>query len=153
MLQVSTDGISFPTGSVNYIYGPAHEQDKSSRIIFQVEIEGLKTLAVLDTGGVYLVCTPEIGRELKLDPLSAINLEPEAINIRGFKIHGNLHLLNLTILASDGNSLGLQVTAFVPNADEIWLNLPCFLGWQGCLERLRFAIDPSSDTFYFGPCP
>ena len=70
MLQVSTDGTSFPTGSVNYIYGPAHEQDKSSRIILQVEIEGLKTLAVLDTGGIYLVCSPEIGRALKLDPYS-----------------------------------------------------------------------------------
>jgi hypothetical protein len=30
---------------------------------------------------------------------------------------------------------------------------PLVLGWKGCLERLRFALDPTPEEewFYFGP--
>jgi hypothetical protein len=24
------------------------------------------------------------------------------------------------------------------------------LGWKGCLERIRWAIDPAEEIFYFG---
>ena len=26
---------------------------------------------------------------------------------------------------------------------------PNVLGWKGCLERMRFALDPSDESFYF----
>ena len=29
--------------------------------------------------------------------------------------------------------------------------LPSILGLHSCLERVRFAFDPATDTFYFGP--
>ncbi len=28
---------------------------------------------------------------------------------------------------------------------------PCFIGYAGALDRVRFAIDPSANRFYFGP--
>jgi len=28
---------------------------------------------------------------------------------------------------------------------------PSFLGLTGFLERIKFAADPNTDTFYFGP--
>lgn len=46
-----------------------------------------------------------------------------------------------------GESLTLDVTAFLP--DDRW-NLPNMLGLTGCLERIRFAVDPANDLFYFG---
>ncbi|MBI3732481.1 MAG: hypothetical protein HY259_03370 [Chloroflexi bacterium] len=73
--------------------------------------------------------------------------------IRGIWYSGRLYLLNLTLLAIEGYSLELSATAFVPDSEwaESWGHLPSFLGLPGCLERLRFAVDPSTDTFYFGP--
>jgi hypothetical protein len=29
-------------------------------------------------------------------------------------------------------------------------DLPCFVGMLGCLEAIRFALDPANDLFYFG---
>jgi hypothetical protein len=26
---------------------------------------------------------------------------------------------------------------------------PMVIGWRGCLERMRFALDPGHDTFFF----
>ena len=54
-------------------------------------------------------------------------------------------------MADEGSDLEIETTAFVPVLDEseIW-ELPMFLGMQGCLERVRFAIDPTKERFYFG---
>lgn len=30
-----------------------------------------------------------------------------------------------------------------------WLG-PNVLGWKGCLERLRFAVDPGDESFFVG---
>ncbi|PKO21984.1 MAG: hypothetical protein CVU38_11935 [Chloroflexi bacterium HGW-Chloroflexi-1] len=73
--------------------------------------------------------------------------------IRSVLISGWLHHLRLIFPAVRGNDLLLDATAFVPDAGyaEVWGTLPSFLGMQGCLDRLRFAVDPVTDTFYFGP--
>ncbi|HAX76687.1 MAG TPA: hypothetical protein DCY88_12800 [Cyanobacteria bacterium UBA11372] len=44
----------------------------------------------------------------------------------------------------------VQATVFVPDREELWGNFPYFIGLGGFLERIRFAFDPASDTFYFG---
>ncbi len=70
------------------------------------------------------------------------------------KIRGDLYRLPLKFLAAEGESVELEATAFVPNFDQsIWQNAPTFLGFRDCLDRLRFAIDPSEEKFYFGPHP
>jgi hypothetical protein len=39
----------------------------------------------------------------------------------------------------------------VPSAsEEKWPGLPAVLGLEGCLERIRFALDTSDETLYFG---
>ena len=57
----------------------------------------------------------------------------------------------MTLLATAGESLTFEATAFVPELDhgETW-PLPSYLGWQGCLDRIRFAIDPVDEVVYFG---
>lgn len=52
------DGRPFATGSVGYSYRPATERETVSRLIVQVEIEGVMTEAIVDTGGVFLICPP-----------------------------------------------------------------------------------------------
>jgi len=149
MLLNFQDGRSFAQGACPFLYHPATEWDTTPRIIVTVQIEGIRTQTVVDTGGVYLVCDPEMAALLNLDPTSGLGTTK--LNIRGHKVPGTLHRLSLTLLAEEGQSLELEATAFVPHLQpaEQW-NLPSFMGLTGCLERLRFAVDPATDTFYFG---
>lgn len=81
-------------------------------------------------------------------------LDEDTVNLRGSSVTGRLCRLLLRIQAEEGTSIELEVTTLIPRdtREDQWIEqLPCYLGWQGCLERLRFAIDPNTDTFYFGP--
>ncbi len=150
MLLALSNGETFATGSNNYGYGSVPGSNTSARIILQVEIQGKLTSAILDTGAPYLICSPELARVVEFD-LEAALLRYEML-IRGYKVKGSLHRVNLELLATEGESLPLNVTAFVPDLDEQF-NFPSFLGLLGCLEWIRFAVDPSSQLFYFGPHP
>ena len=149
MLLRFEDDRSFTQGNCTYQYRPAAEQAITPRIIVPIKIEGVETQAILDTGGVYLICDPQIAELLDLDP--AGGLETDRLNFRGTRIGGALFRLSLTLLAQEGQSLELEVTAFVPRLEpyQLW-DLPSFMGLMGCLERLRFAVDPATDTFHFG---
>jgi hypothetical protein len=50
----------------------------------------------------------------------------------------------------DHTDLGDEVTVEATFFLAEHLPDPTVIGWRGCLVRLRFAIDPSADTFYFG---
>jgi hypothetical protein len=47
--------------------------------------------------------------------------------------------------ADEGSPLAVEATWFVADG---WPG-PIVIGWKGCLERMRFALDPSADAFYF----
>jgi hypothetical protein len=144
------DGRLFSQGTCTFLYRPATEQDTTPRIMIGVQIEDFYTEAAVDTGGVYLVCNPETAGFLKLDPDSA--LSTDKVGIRGSSVPGTLHRVFLTLLAQEGQSLKLEATAFVPRLQPyvLW-DLPPIMGFAYCLERLRFAVDPETDAFYFGP--
>lgn len=156
MLLSFTDGeASFATGALRYSYAPVPGRaDITPRIMIEVEIEGEQEPAVLDTGAPYLICSPALAERLWLDPEDA--LEATIIRIQGVPLRGRVHRANFVLQAQEGNGLDFQATAFVPDVDQ---NLPAnflpisFLGLHGCLERVRFAVDPSSETFYFGRHP
>lgn len=65
-------------------------------------------------------------------------------------MRGALHRVPLTILASQGNTITIEATAFVPERAAEGSNFPCVLGIYLCLDRLRFAVDPLHEVFYFG---
>jgi len=93
---------------------------------------------------------PSIARALHLDAGQALGAQ--TILFRDERVRGTLHRLTLTLLAEEGGDLQLDVTAFVPDVSyEGVPELPSILGLHGCLERVRFAFDPVTDTFYFGP--
>jgi hypothetical protein len=60
--------------------------------------------------------------------------------------HGRLHRGLITLLADTGEPLDVPSTVFVT---PDWPG-PNFLGYQGLLQRIRFAVDPESNLFYFG---
>ena len=59
---------------------------------------------------------------------------------------GDLCRSSITLLADEGDSLTVEATVFVC-AD--WPG-PSVIGYNGFLERVRFAVDPTTNLFYFG---
>jgi hypothetical protein len=145
------NGEQFTQGAQPYLYGPIATGENDNRIILEVVIEGFTTQAMLDTGAAFLVCAPSIANRFNLDPTTAI--DRARLFIRGAYVTGALYRLNVTFPAEQGNELTVSATAFVPDPGIPWPGLPSIVGLEGCLERVRFAIDTSDDTFYFGAHP
>lgn len=150
MVLKFSDGRPFATGACSYRDQLPSDHIATPRIIVTVRIDGLQTETAVDTGGVYFVCDPEILNMFNLDPSAGLEVRP--LRIRGVRYRGNLHRLAITLVAEKGESLKLEVAAFIPRLDsgQEWQK-PSFLGLQGCLEFLRFAVDPGNNVFYFGP--
>lgn len=148
MLIFST-GEPFATGAMDYGYHPYSDDDMAARVVLPILVEGNLTNAILDTGAPYLICSPSLARHLTLDPGAA--LSRHEILIRGYRVRGGLHRLSLTLSATYGDSLTFEAISFVPDFSE-QLEFPTFIGLLGCLEWIRFAVDPATNTFYFGAC-
>jgi len=144
------NGEPFAIGMTGYDYRPATSYETTPRLVLEVEIAGILAEAIVDTGGVYLFCNPNIARRLSLAPTEALS-GVQTILFRGIFVHGRLYRLTLTLLADEGEDAIIQTTAFVPEPDEAehWGDMPCILGLYGCLERMRFAVDPYTERFYF----
>lgn len=119
-------------------------------IVIEVSIEHVQSIhAIVDTGAPWCVFNPEI--------LSwSINGHPsylseERLLIRGTIYSGKLLRVMLGLKAVYGANLSVEATVFVPTLapGEAW-NLPNFVGLDGFLHRLRFAVDPTENAFYFG---
>jgi hypothetical protein len=55
--------------------------------------------------------------------------------------------MRLGLVADNGESLSIEATVWVSRE---WTG-GNFLGYGGLLERIRFAVDPANNLFYFGP--
>ena len=143
---IDSSGAAFATGQFPCFMAHAFAGDRITRLFVYVGIETAQTPAVIDTGGAFLVIDPA---DVGVDRATAI--AEERIHIRGFVQRGTLHRVPLTLLATEGEPLTFEATAFVPELEhgETW-PLPSYLGWQGCLDRIRFAVDPADEVVYFG---
>ncbi|MCL1473685.1 retroviral-like aspartic protease family protein [Argonema antarcticum] len=139
---------TFACGATGYEYRPVTQTENTNRIILEVEIQGIPTIAVVDTGAPYVICAPKVALEAGVARASA--LETRTMLIRGMRLDGFIVRLNIRLVAREGENLDVDSTVFVPEVEEYWGDFPSFIGLTGFLERMRFAIDPSTDTFYFG---
>jgi len=140
------DGTIFACSQTSYTdYIGGHPE---SRIYVLVQFDTLpKTFAVLDTATPWCILNEEQAKEL--NP----NYKDEAIDtkcliIRGEKTEGVLIRLPVTICAEQGVDIIIEGTVFVPQDER---DLPNFIGLDGFLSRIKFAINPQSNDFYFGP--
>ncbi|MBO1351228.1 MAG: retroviral-like aspartic protease family protein [Hormoscilla sp. GUM202] len=147
MVLFFDDGKTFATGACPYEYIRATEGD-TNRIFLAVEVAGYPIEAIVDTGAPYVILAPQVARAIGFQPADA--LERLTMLIRGMRLDGSITRFNMTLVAKRGENLDLQATVFVPDAEELWGDFPSFIGLSGFLERIRFAIDPLTDTFYFG---
>ena len=99
---------------------------------------------MVDTAAPWCILEPDLGRaaERSLECLSEI----ATIDSRLGRFRGRLYRGTTTILAEAGEALDVDTTFFLspewPGGN--------FVGYQGFLERFRFAIDPGLSRFYFG---
>ena len=140
----------FATGALTYDDGQP-ESATDARIMIQVQIEGQPVGAMVDTGAPWVVLDPELAEALQIEVSGAVELA--RLQIRGIRYDGHLHRLPVNLLAERGESHRVEATIFVPALPpgEVWGNKPNFIGLLGLLDRIRYAIDPSTNTFYFGP--
>jgi hypothetical protein len=140
------DGADFATGRARFLDEDANALEGTAKIFVKIEPSNLGSpvLAQLDTGSAWSILKPEIAEAMQL-----MNEEGQSktLSTRFGNIDGQLKRTNITILADDGNSMELEATVFVPTE---W-GAGNFLGYGGLLERVRFAVDPQENLFYFGP--
>ena len=98
MTLILPDGQPFATGATAYHYRPATAQETTPRLVLEVAIDGIVTPAMVDTGGLYLVCHPSLATQLHLEPAEAIS-GPRTLLFRGVLVQGRLYRLTLTLLA------------------------------------------------------
>ncbi len=141
MLLNFSDGRPFAIGAATYSYEPP-ENPKAK---LEVLIEGFRTSAVLDTGAPYFICNPEVAAQINLSDA----IGPKTLDTRLGKVQGRLYRGTVSFLAQEGNGIEIDATVFVPDSEQ-WDKFPSFLGLSDCLDRLCFAIDSSTQSFYFG---
>lgn len=149
MLLNFTNGSPFATGAVAYRL--PQEGSDASRITIGLEIEENLTEAIIDTGAPYVICSPDLAKLINLDPNEI--LYAKKLLIRGVWIEGNIYRINISLLPDEGVALLMEVPAFIPSPEQEFTEgfLPrSFLGMLGCLESFTFAVDPVTETFYFG---
>jgi hypothetical protein len=140
------DRSPFATGSSFYRDSEAGAPPQAPRIFVRVRPNPLVTpiRAILDTAAPWCILRPQIGA-LIADELEAVSGSVKLSSRLGV-FEGRLYRGLLTLLAEKGESLDLEVTYFL---SPLWRG-PNFLGYEGALDRIRFAVDPHANLFYFG---
>ena len=120
--------------------------EEEPRIYVKFRPAGLDVLfwALLDTGAHFCLLNSTVAKMLR-DQLTE-SLGTFSVRTAHGPVRGDLYLHPITLVAETGESLNIEATVFVPPE---WQG-PSFLGYAGALDRIRFAIDPRANRFYFG---
>ena len=137
---------SFVTGRTSYYdFDPIGLRQQAAvylKIILPF-IQNISAYALVDTGSPYCVINSALLNAAGIDFAAG---EPVTLSTRVGRIEGTIQRLPIVVAAEEGEQLLIEASVFV---SEHW-SYGNFLGYSGFLERLRFAIDPSSNNFYFG---
>jgi hypothetical protein len=141
-----SDGAPFATSKTKYVDQIAGYP--GTRIWILVRFDELPaSFAVVDTGAPYCVLNKEQANANNPSYRKGAT-ETTKLLVRGELLPGVLIRLPVTLCAETGFDIEVQGTVFVPDEDT---NLPDFIGLEGLLNRIRFAVDPSKYLFLFGP--
>ncbi len=139
----------FALGAAQYWDADPELKELQSRIYVRFRPEGVEPkrsfLALFDTGAHYCILNAGVV-DLIRDQLSE-PLGPMKLQTAHGPVWGQLHRHRIQLVAEAGKDLVVDSTVFIP---PDW-RAPCFLGYTGMLDRLRFAINPQTNRFYFGP--
>lgn len=140
------DGKSFTCGRSKFRDRAPGSKEPTDKVFVQIEfqdIPGTSWLAQLDTGSAYSMLDVEIAQVLGVLDGDGERTE---VHTRCGLIKGCLERIPLVLIAEEGTPLEVEAT-FLVSRD--W-PAQTFLGYTGFLDRLRFALDPPVNHFYFG---
>ncbi len=144
-MLVLTGGLPFAAARVRFEDNLPSGEESTAKIYIKIEPDalGVAVLAQVDTGAAWSVLEREVSEALGL-----LDGDGPVVRLQtrfGPK-DGRLERTLITLLADEGESLEFEATVFV---SRDW---PAgnFVGYNGLLERLRFAVDPADNQFYFG---
>jgi hypothetical protein len=139
------DGTEFAKGRSRFLDYPPGSPERTSKIFVKIQVESFDAVvfAQLDTGAAWSMLDAEVAEILSL--LGGEG-EPVTVSTRLGKVNGRLERTSLAIVADEGESISIDATVVV---SPDW-HAGNFLGYSGLLERVRFALDPSDNSFYFG---
>jgi hypothetical protein len=100
-------------------------------------------LAQVDTAAAYSMLELELAEQLGVLDGDG---EPATVSTRTGTIKGRLERIPVSLVAEEGESLELEATFLVSRE---W-RAKTFLGYTGFLDRIRIALDPPANLFYFG---
>jgi predicted aspartyl protease len=140
------DDMPFTTGRVTFYDQLPGFEEPTPKIYLRIMASPLtqEIVVQLDTGAPWLVLDPEIAAAVGLMGGQG---ESQTLDTRWGRKHGRLERTSIILVADEGDSLEIEATAFVC---QDWHEGRNFLGYTGVLERLKFAIDPTTNSFFFG---
>jgi len=113
--------------------------------------ESLSIRAIVDTGAKWCIIDPVIAEDWEKHFFNIYDPH-EIVKIRGNEFKGIIAHANIALnAASSGNDLVLTARFFIPHLESHQIYaMPNFIGLDGMLNYMRFAIDPSENVIYFG---
>lgn len=142
----------FASGVTTYRDKYPGEEGQARIVVSAIPENWASTPMVLDTGAPWCILHPDIAAGLGIEP-KAEYYSKEKISIRGDLHTGGIIRMRITISADQGSNLVIEAPIFIPilQPGEIW-SKPNFIGMNGFLSWVRFAIDPGNNSFYFAQC-
>jgi hypothetical protein len=139
------DGEPFTSGRSKFFDHHPRFMEPTAKVFVKVELPGYvgPLMAQVDTGAAYSTIETDVARALELFRREG---HLARVSSRLGTISGKLIRHPLTLMADAGRSLDLEVTFFV---SQDWRG-PTVLGYTGCLDHMRIALDSSPNMFYFG---
>ncbi|MEA2693217.1 MAG: hypothetical protein QOJ16_2604 [Acidobacteriota bacterium] len=138
-------GEAFTGGRARFVDFSGKLREPTAKVFVKIRVSDWSdpVLAQLDTGAAWSVLEPEIASVIGVLDGSG---DPERLVTRAGVRRGHLVDVPITFLADEGYSIDIEGRFFV---DPEW-PFGSFLGYTGLLDRIRFALDPPRNDFYFG---
>lgn len=146
-MTLTRKGQEFTTGSARFRDSASSHLEPGSKVFVRFRIAEVdqEFLALLDAGATWSILDWEIAVLAGLRPESGQRIRYSG---RWGTIEGSVITSTLFLPADEGEPLEIEANVFVSTD---W-NAGNFIGYRGILERIRFALDPGENRFYFGPC-
>lgn len=125
--------------------------EQFNQIVIRVTVAGkVEIRAIVDSGATWCILDPVTFVANNLEEQAEYLFDIVGWQIRGHRYTGRLFKLDVRLEAEAGTSLDVQATVFVPTLQpgERW-HVPNFIGLDGFLLNIRFAVDPAENAFYF----
>jgi hypothetical protein len=141
-------GEPFTVGRARFLDRILDSREPTAKVFVKIKFPSLEAeepwFAQVDSGAPWSMLNREVAYALGvLDSDGDLVFVSTRLGL----IAGRLERIQVALMADEGESTEVEATFFV---SKDWIG-PTFLGYSGFLDRIRIAIDPSSDSVFFGP--